>query len=86
LITLLVKRSRPGDFLLANFFIIHLISAGEVGFAGRAIGSGEKSDSMTISRCRSGGEIECGMNTVESSFASASVFSLSVTANMLFGR
>jgi len=30
----LVIRSWPGDFLLVNFFIIPLISAGEVGFAG----------------------------------------------------
>lgn len=74
MITLLVIRSWPGDFLLANFFIIPLISAGEVGFAGRAIGSGERSDSVIISRCRGGGEIVCGMNNVDSSFASVSAF------------
>jgi hypothetical protein len=72
--------------LLAIFFIIHLISADDVGLAGRTIGSGERSDSATISRCRGGGEIECGMNTVDSSFAIVSAFSLSVTAKVLFGR
>jgi len=71
---------------LAIFIIIPLISAGDVDLIGRAIVNGERSDSATISRCRGGGEIECGMNTVDSSFASVPAFSLSVTAKVLFGR
>jgi len=37
-----------------------------VGLAGSAMGNGEESDSVTVSRCSGGGEIECGTNTDDS--------------------
>jgi len=66
--------------------MIPFISAGEVGLAGKAIGSGERSNSVIIFRCNGGDGIECGLNTVDNSSASVSAFSLSVTARELFGR
>jgi hypothetical protein len=58
---------------LAGFFILSLI------LASRAMNSGKMCDFMTISRCSGGNEFERGMNTFDSSLASVSAFTLSMT-------
>lgn len=60
---------------------MHIISAGEVGFTGRAIGKVDWRDSMTLDICSAGMEMRCGLNSLDSSLVRISAFSLSVVTN-----
>ena len=73
---LLKIRLWPGDLLFASFFIIHIISVGEIGFAEKAIGKVDWRDSMTVDICSTGMEMRCGLNTPDSSSAKIFAFSL----------
>jgi hypothetical protein len=68
-------------FVVYQFFIMHIISAGEVSFTERAKGNVDWRDSITVGICSVGVEMRCDLNTPDSSPARIFAFSLSVVAS-----
>jgi len=74
-----------GDLLFASFLRIPDISDKEVGFTGRAIGKGDRRESITVDICNAGWEMRLDLNTFDRFLARISAFSLSVDASELSG-